>query len=75
MPGKFWYALAKYAGQNQNIYDYLEMIHEENLISPGVVATGFVNQNINFENPFIQRIILVEFFFPVMIYQQWKQQN
>jgi hypothetical protein len=40
--GTYIFALLKYSPQESFVYDYAQMIREENRISPGVVASGFL---------------------------------
>ncbi len=62
--GKFFYGLAKFNSSDSLILDYVEATGFN--ISPAVIAGGFLDQDINFEEPFIKRIVAVEFYFWIM---------
>lgn len=69
--GEFFYTLALYAQHNPFVKEYLEVILRENQISPGVMANALIENVQDLDNPFIQRVILVEFYFRFMIYPRW----
>lgn len=65
--GDFLYALAKYGADDKLVNGYVE-IHIQMSISPGIIISALldIDNDVNFNNPFIERIILVEIYYPLM---------
>ncbi len=64
--GEFLYGLAKYALGDTLIQEYVDINIKENKISPAIIASAFTEQDMNFDDPFMKRIIVVEFYYWIM---------
>lgn len=66
--GKYLYGLAKFAHDDSLIQEYIRVKATENLISPGVMAGGFLLACDNFDDPFLKRMLVVEFYYWIMMW-------
>lgn len=66
--GQYLYALAKYTLPDTLIEAYIGVNLFENRISPVIFASVFLDAEINYEDPFIKRILVTEFYYDLM---QW----
>lgn len=64
--GKYLYGLAKFAHDDSLIQEYVRAIVTENQISPGVMSGGFLLAYNNFDDPFLKRMLVVEFYHWIM---------
>lgn len=64
--GEFLYGLAKFANNDSIVHEYVEVKLVAGDISPGIVASAFLSQIEDFENPFIKRMIFVELYYWMM---------
>lgn len=64
--GEFLYGLAKFTPNDSLIQGYVKVKVTENDISPGVIAGGFLEYYTNLDDPFMKRIMVVEFYFWIM---------
>lgn len=65
--GDFLYGLAKYGADDKLVNGYVE-IQIQMSVSPPVLISALldIDNDVNFNNPFIERIILVEIYYPLM---------
>ena len=64
--GEFLYGLAKFANNDSIVHEYVEVKLIAGDISPSLVASAFLSQIKDFENPFIKRMIFVELYYWMM---------
>jgi hypothetical protein len=73
--GEFLYGLAKFANNDSNVHEYVEVKLIAGDISPSLVAFAFLSQIKDFENPFIKRMIFVELYYWMMKWNIEKNEN
>lgn len=66
--GEFLYGLSKYASTDSVVNEYVQTKVEFIDISPSIMALAFLDQIQDYEDPFIQRMILVEMYYWTMIW-------
>jgi hypothetical protein len=64
--GQYFYALAKFNLNDTSIQYYVEVKILMADISPVLIASGFLHQEVDFENPFIKRILVTELYYWIM---------
>jgi hypothetical protein len=64
--GQYLYALAKYNQSDTTIQKYVDNKILAGGHAPFLIASGLLNQKIDFENPFVKRILVTEFYFWIM---------
>ena len=64
--GQFLYGLAKFNLSDTTIQGYIDAKIVAGDISPVLIASGLLSQNIDFEEPFIKRILVTEFYYWIM---------
>jgi hypothetical protein len=64
--GEFLYGLAKYAPNDSVILGYVESKADFGNISPSIIGSVFIEYVKDFDEPFIKRIIVVEFYYRIM---------
>jgi hypothetical protein len=64
--GDYLYGLTKFAGKYSLIQKYVETRLKANDITPLIFIPNLLEKNTDFNNPFIKRMILVEFYFEIM---------
>lgn len=64
--GQYLYALAKFNLSDTTIQGYVDAKIVAGDISPVLIASGLLSQNIDFEDPFIKRILVTEFYYWIM---------
>jgi hypothetical protein len=64
--GQYLYALAKYTLEDTTIQNYVEVKILVTDISPAIIASGLLSQEIDFDNPFLKRILVMEFYYWIM---------
>jgi hypothetical protein len=64
--GDFLYGLLKYAPKDSFTHGVAVAEHEEGNISPGVVSNGFLENVDNYDDPFVKRLMVTEFYFWIM---------
>jgi hypothetical protein len=64
--GQYLYALTKYTLNDTIIQGYVDVKILVGDISPALIASGLLSQEIDFENPFIKRILVTEFYYWIM---------
>lgn len=76
--GQFLYGLTNLNSKNSDIMDYVTARVEGGPISPSLVFSGIRRLKADFDNPFLKRIIIVEVYFRLMIWdmerngKKWK---
>ena len=65
--GDFLYGILKYAPQKSFAYGAAVAMHQEGDISPGVVSHGFLENVKNYDDPFVKRLMVTEFYFGLMM--------
>lgn len=66
--GQFLYALAKHTLKDTTIQEYVNVKIIAGDISPVLIASGLLSQEIDFEDPFIKRILVTELYYGIMIW-------
>jgi hypothetical protein len=64
--GQYLYALAKYNLSDTTIQGYVEAKLAARNIDPSLIASGLLSQEIDFEDPFIKRILVADFYYWIM---------
>ncbi len=64
--GQYLYALTKYNLNDTVIREYVDVKVIAGDISLDLLASGLLKHKINYENPFIKRILVVEFYYWIM---------
>jgi hypothetical protein len=64
--GQYLYALAKYNVNDTTIQEYVDAKVVGGDFSPVLIASGLLSQKIDFEDPFIKRILVTEFYYWIM---------
>lgn len=64
--GEFLFALTKYTSGDTFMQEYADMKAYDGNISPVIIASGLLRQEINFNDPFMKRILVTEFHFGLM---------
>jgi len=62
--GQFLYGLAKYTLSDSLIQEYVESYGS--VMSPAVIAYSFLERDINYDDPFVKRIIVYQFYYRIM---------
>lgn len=73
--GEFFYGLAKFAPNDSLTQEYVEVKAIAGDISHVIIAAAFLQQNTNFDDPFIKRIMIVEFYFWIMKWDIDRKEN
>lgn len=73
--GEILYGLAKFANNDSIVQKYVEVKLIAGDISPSLVASAFLSQIKDFENPFIKRMIFVELYYWIMKWDVEKNNN
>jgi len=61
--GDYIFALLKYSHQESFAYEYALVVRDENRISLGVLAGGFLYGSPDYEDPFVRRLLVTEFYY------------
>ena len=64
--GAYLYALLKFAPKSSFTYGAAVAEYQEGNISPGVVSNGFLENVDNYDDPFVKRLMVTEFYFWIM---------
>lgn len=73
--GQYLYALTKYTLKDTTIQDYVYVKILPGDISPVLIAAGLLSQEIDFEDPFIKRILVTEFYYRIMKWDIKRQEK
>ena len=73
--GQYLYALTKYTLNDTTIQDYVDAKIVAGDISPVLIASGLLSQEIDFEDPFIKRILVTEFYYWIMKWDIERQEK
>jgi len=65
--GGFLYGLAKFASCDTIIQNYVESRFIIGRNGPGIMAYSFLNSNNDFTEPFLQRLIIVEIYYQIIL--------
>jgi len=60
--GDYFYGLALFSPNDANIQEYIQAIIKVGDLSPSITASGFLKRFDNFEEPFIKRVLILEYF-------------
>lgn len=71
--GDFLYALLKYAPKGSFVNSAAIAEYHEGNISPGVVASGFLLNKVNYDDPFVKRLLVTEFYFGIMNWDERRE--
>ncbi len=61
--GDYIFALLKFSPQESFVYEYAQAARDENRISAGVLANGFLFGTADYEDPFVRRLLVTEFYY------------
>jgi hypothetical protein len=64
--GQYLYALAKFNLSDTTVQEYVDAKVVAGNISPVLIASGLLSQNIDFKDSFIKRILVTEFYYWIM---------
>jgi len=64
--GQYLYALTKFNVSDTTIQEYVDAKIVAGDISPVLIASGLLSQEIDFDDPFIKRILVTEFYYWIM---------
>jgi hypothetical protein len=67
--GDYLYSILKYAPKDSFAYGAAEGIYQVGNLSPGVVSHGFLENIKNFDDPFVKRLMITEFYFELVIFR------
>ena len=73
--GKFLFALAKFAIQDSMVYKYVSAKERMGNISPVLVASGLLEDVKDFNDPFLKKILVSEFYFFILRWDIKRQMN
>lgn len=63
--GEYFYGLAQFSKMDKNIQEYIQAIRKAGDMSPSITAPAFLQKFKNFEEPFVKRIVMLEYFWPI----------
>ena len=73
--GQYLYALTKYTLNDTTIQHYVEVKVLVGNTPSGVIASGLLSQGIDYDNPFIKRILIAEFYYWIMKWDTERQEK
>jgi len=61
--GDYIFALLKYSPKESFVYEYAQILREENRIAPAIIANGFLYGAPDYEDSFVKRLLVTEFYY------------